>query len=115
MKRAPRRLQRKRTKGWRKPKGAVCVTRPGKWGNPYTLSDYNIVNADDTPAPRAVQLEQSRAMAVRDFEAALGAGLLDFSEADVRRELRGRDLLCWCNPGDACHADVLLRISNEGP
>lgn len=31
---------------------------------------------------------------------------------DVRRELAGRDLACWCKPGDPCHADVLLEIAN---
>jgi hypothetical protein len=32
----------------------------------------------------------------------------------VRRELRGKDLVCWCKPGKPCHADVLLEIAN-GP
>lgn len=27
-------------------------------------------------------------------------------------ELAGRDLACWCNPGDPCHADVLLEVAN---
>ncbi|MBU8830859.1 DUF4326 domain-containing protein [Mycolicibacterium goodii] len=26
--------------------------------------------------------------------------------------LRGRDLACWCAPGLACHADVLLELAN---
>ena len=30
-----RRIQRKRTKGWRMPKGAVYVGRPSPWGNPF--------------------------------------------------------------------------------
>lgn len=29
----PRRIQRKRTKGWRMPPAAVYVGRPGAWGN----------------------------------------------------------------------------------
>ncbi|MEU8516367.1 DUF4326 domain-containing protein [Kitasatospora sp. NPDC048722] len=33
---------------------------------------------------------------------------------DVRRELAGRDLMCWCPPTVECHADVLLAIAN-GP
>lgn len=28
--------------------------------------------------------------------------------------LRGHDLCCWCKPGQPCHADVLLRLANEG-
>lgn len=31
----------------------------------------------------------------------------------VRRWLAGRNLACWCPPGLACHADVLLEIANE--
>lgn len=29
-------------------------------------------------------------------------------------ELRGRNLACWCPPGCACHADVLLELANRG-
>lgn len=31
----PARIQRKRTKGWRMPEGAVYVGRGSKWGNPF--------------------------------------------------------------------------------
>ena len=31
----PKRIQLSRTKGWRKPEGAVVVSRPTKWGNPF--------------------------------------------------------------------------------
>jgi hypothetical protein len=27
--------------------------------------------------------------------------------------LRGKDLGCWCKPGEACHADVLIEIANK--
>lgn len=30
---------------------------------------------------------------------------------DVRRELAGRDLACWCELGSPCHADVLLEVA----
>ena len=36
----PDRIQRKRTKGWRKPPNSVIVTRPRKWGNPYDVDKY---------------------------------------------------------------------------
>ena len=29
-------------------------------------------------------------------------------------ELRGNNLACWCKVGTPCHADVLLRLANEG-
>lgn len=33
----PERIQRRRTKGWRMPEGAIYVGRPSKWGNPFQL------------------------------------------------------------------------------
>jgi hypothetical protein len=31
----PKRIQRKRIKGWRMPENAVYVGRPTRWGNPF--------------------------------------------------------------------------------
>lgn len=35
----PARIQLHRTKGWRKPEGAITVSRPTKWGNPFAYRD----------------------------------------------------------------------------
>lgn len=32
--------------------------------------------------------------------------------AEIKAELKGKDLVCWCAP-KPCHADVLLEIANE--
>jgi hypothetical protein len=32
----------------------------------------------------------------------------------ARRELAGKDLACWCQPSELCHADVLLEVANSG-
>jgi len=37
---------------------------------------------------------------------------LPYSVDDVVRELRGKDLACWCKPNQPCHADVLLELAN---
>lgn len=37
--------------------------------------------------------------------------VLPVSVADVRRELAGRDLACWCPLGEPCHRDVLLAVA----
>jgi len=34
----PKRIQRKRTRGWKMPKNTVYVGRPTKWGNPFKLT-----------------------------------------------------------------------------
>src|SRR5262245_42589187 len=100
--RRPVRVQQSRARGWRKPEGAVSVARPSRWGNPFIVSEH-----------------QTRAQAVENFELALREGRLQFSVASVRRELAGKDLMCWCPLEDEdgkpvpCHADVLLRVANE--
>lgn len=38
--------------------------------------------------------------------------LLRVTVDDVRRELTGKNLACWCPPGSPCHADVLLEVAN---
>jgi hypothetical protein len=75
---------------------AVVVSRPGRWGNPWKVSDG-----------------LSPEVAVARYRAALLGGRLDFTVKDVRAVLGGRNLACWC-PSDApCHGDVLLAIANE--
>jgi hypothetical protein len=46
----PRRVQLRRTRGWKKPDGAISAARPHKWGNPFKVG----VHAVD--AAEAVQL-----------------------------------------------------------
>jgi hypothetical protein len=29
------------------------------------------------------------------------------------RQLRGKNLACWCKPGQPCHADILLELANR--
>ena len=36
----PKGIQRKRTKGWRMPPGAVYDGRPTKWGNPFSVAAH---------------------------------------------------------------------------
>jgi hypothetical protein len=52
--------------------------------------------------------------AVMLFRRDLIAGVLPFTVDDVRRELNGSDLICWCKAGAPCHADVLLAVANGG-
>jgi hypothetical protein len=92
----PRRIRLRRQRGWRKPPGAVVVARPSRWGNPFPIGP-----------------DRTRAEAVTAYERALLGGELGFTVDDVRRELAGRDLACWCPEDEPCHADVLLRVAND--
>lgn len=98
---APKRVQLSRRKGYRKPDGAVVVSRPSKWGNPF-----------------ARKPDESPDVPVEMFRAYLQRGELNVTTADVRAELRGKDLACWCKlppPGqpDICHGAVLLELANS--
>jgi hypothetical protein len=120
----PQRLQRSRRKGYRKPAGAVSVSRPSKWGNPYVLgrtgdarhwtgwyvgeigdewANHGSYPTEAEAAVRAVEL-------YRLHTGPMGNHELDVEE--VRRELGGKDLVCWCPLNRPCHADVLLEIAN---
>lgn len=90
----PRRIQLRRTAGWRKPDNTVVVARPGRWGNPFDDAEtYRLWLNGWISGP---QLPNRPGHDV------------------IRAELRGKNLACWCAPGGACHADVLLEIANGG-
>lgn len=99
----PKRIQLSRRKGWRKPDGAVVVARPTKWGNPF-----------------AVTPELPQRDAVLAFQLWLTTdAAADMPERKARiltdlHTLKGKDLACWCGLDKPCHADVLLRLANEG-
>ena len=91
----PKRIQRKRTKGWKMPEGAVYVGRPSKWGNHHRVGDNDPL--DDLPMDRAA--------AVYHFWRYIER--LDWTMLDeCRTELRGKDLACWC-PLDALPRPVV--------
>ncbi len=108
----PKRIQRKRAKGWRLPEGAVCVTRPGKFGNPFTVKGMRNAGYkmhDDI----AIQVCVGAYRAWMKGEDHWAHSIPQPAPPDVS-ELRGKDLACWCKIGDPCHADVLLEIANGG-
>jgi hypothetical protein len=105
----PDRIQRRRTKGWRMPDGAVYVGRPSKWGNPYVIRGRWVTGLFYEEHLAAVGEE--RGLAVRLFREHIAAGRW-LSHEIIRAELRGKDLVCWCPLDQPCHADVLLEIAN---
>ena len=93
---APKRIQRKRTKGWKMPPNTVYVGRPTIFGNPY------LVNRGGWDRREAFEL-------FRLFMSQTSTGFI----RDRLKELRGKDLACWCPLDQPCHADILLAIANE--
>ena len=99
----PGRIQMRRTKGWRKPPGAIYVGRPGKWGNPYRVGDVGSGDIALTANDCARMFPEQIAADIADSIVGL---------AIMRTELRGHDLACWCPLDRPCHADVLLELAN---
>jgi len=100
---------------------AVIVDRRGKWGNPWTATSEAIWQDDGQgtlrmiPAPQASLVRIFREHLMGALARFAGSDLgLPFTAEDVRRELRGKDLACWCPLDEPCHADVLLQVANSG-
>ena len=100
----PIRLQLSRKKGYNlrelslRTNGleAVVITRASRWGNPVRVGS-------------GITLEA----AIKAHRSALLAGKLAYTPDDVRAQLRGKNLACWCPPGSPCHGDVLMEIANQ--
>jgi hypothetical protein len=105
----PKRIQRRRAKGWRMPENAVYVGRPTRYGNPF------IVGRDGT-RERCVELYSFLAQGYLCLSS--NARHDDQTRAHramqaAKKYLRGKDLACWCPLNQPCHADVLLQIANQ--
>lgn len=132
----PKRVQLRRTKGWRKPEGCIVVARPTRWGNPYPIGsvgvkyvgecvgagaghyDPNDVRGADQsiPAPHdRLNAAQAVALYRDDLTDSLDDDDPYYDELrQALTELRGHDLACWCPlDGSPCHADVLLELANR--
>lgn len=110
---SPRRVQLRRTKGWRMPPNTVKVDRSTRWGNPFHVGDP--VCMDGISVDYHLTAEQ----AVWEFRIWVTGGQSlpvyrrrPLTTDEIRRGLRGKNLACWCAPGKPCHADVLLEIAN---
>lgn len=90
-----KRIQRKRTKGWRMPENTVYVGRPSKFQNMCRVGIDVKTN------------EQ----AVFHFKRNISGNMVYLRM--VKDELKGKDLACWCPLDKPCHADVLLLIASQ--
>jgi hypothetical protein len=110
----PKRIQRRRTKGWKMPENCVCVTRPTVFGNPWQwrkAREAGYCGTDDELKAFAVQIYRewltNNARHGHGHDEQLAKLLARI------KELRGKDLACWCPLDKPCHADVLLEIANR--
>ena len=121
----PKRIQRRRTKGWRMPEGVIYVGRPSIWGNPFQVGCHARIGGHiGGPGPIAGFTWQYCIAA--DWQAGFttllsAADCVEWYRRLVENgwhknrlaELRGHDLACWCPLDKECHASVLLEICNR--
>lgn len=139
MSEAPHRVQLKRTKGWRMPPNTVKVDRTTRWGNPFNFKSPEYYWTAIACGERGDQAGR-HAASVNAFRKWIQGGLIllpgggvQLADKDnelpvalwpdvitpkpptigqIQRELRGKNLACWCRPDQPCHADVLLALAN---
>ena len=99
----PRRIQLRRTKGWRMPENTVKVDRSTKWGNPF------IPGEPITHQPGQVVRDKRHSVSLYAESAPKDEKLI----AAAKAELRGKNLACWCPLSEPCHADELLKLAND--
>jgi hypothetical protein len=75
------------------PEDAIYVGRPSKYGNPFSIGK-----------------DGNREEVIAKYE----KYLLNHTRLlkDIKRDLRGKDLVCFCKPL-ACHADIIMKYANE--
>lgn len=117
-----KRIQRKRTKGFRLPDKTLCVSRPSIWGNPYSLAEFGSL---------ALPLFRNTVLGIwdageLDSQPDLVSRAYDLHHAWQRQFRYGHPLdalraalksyefiACWCKEGSPCHADILLELANQ--
>jgi len=75
------------------PEDAVYIGRPSKWANPFVIGKDGDRN---TVKDKYIEYMKNNPQLI----------------ADVRAELKGKNLLCYCKPAQ-CHGDLLILISND--
>lgn len=129
---AAKRIQRKRSAGWKMPAGAKYVGRPTKFGNPFKLCGdmiyYDASHRRKILSPW-VLLYDNGGHTINEV-VGLYRDLLfdpetkkhDIEEAIREKfrimqksieELNGKDLACFCNVKNPCHCDPLLEFLNR--
>ena len=110
-----KRIQRKRTAGWKMPRGTVYVGRPSPLGNPFKAG----IHYDHQHAVDLFQLCVRRfpiqGHDINRWHDAGGsvAALIGIASGTLLQGLRGKNLACWCALDQPCHAEILLKMAND--
>jgi len=113
------------------PENTVYVGRGTKWGNPFCvmgknpylfcdashrrkiLGEWVIYDFEQTtPSTVGMAVEMYRRWLTHELNEAGIVRPCLLTLEDIRRELCGKNLACWCRTDQPCHADVLLELAN---
>ena len=109
----PERIQMTRQKPWRRDNpDAVIVDRSSRWGNPFRVDGKRVLCGIELWVFPSTEAAVAHAVRAFRWQLENHPNVVGFTVDDVRRELAGRDLACWCATGQPCHGDVLLEIAN---
>jgi hypothetical protein len=98
------------------PEGAVYVGRGSRWGNPLPGKIKGLTPEQIVNGYRDLVVLRKAVLVTPDFVITVRATDVDrpIPTADeIRDELRGRVLACWCAEGKPCHGDVHVEIANS--
>lgn len=122
----PTRIQRRRTKGFRLPPGTICITRPGRYGNPFVVGETyraawlariaNVHGLEWQELIKAGVTPKTKEEAVKWFKMHLETILKIWPESamkDIEELARAKHIACWCKEGEACHGDVWIEKIRE--
>lgn len=115
-----KRVQRKRTKGWKMPDNCKYVGRPTAWGNPFKLTPDGWIMCYSTnrkildpwilwSATGGFCLTDIVELYERWIKGELHKHSCLPTPPDIE-ELRGRDLACFCSLSSTCHVDILIKL-----
>lgn len=122
----PRRIQRKRVKGWRMPENTVSVCRPGIYGNPFPAGPY-MTQQEAVDVYRKWWEGRGWIDGIHWYEDQMGM-LMGAMFQTEPHPLRDHNVACWCKlcgghqdglplgvqciACDPCHSVVVLEIAN---
>jgi hypothetical protein len=109
----PQRIQLSRKKGWRMPPNTVKVDRSTKWGNPFIIIKDPVENRPiGAETDLSINECNTAKEAVYKFKKLLELPAQESFVKQIKQELKGKNLACWCKLSNPCHAEILLEIAN---
>jgi hypothetical protein len=80
----------------------ILIDRRSKWGCPFSTKSHS----------KAKYLVKTRKESIDKHKEWLQYGDGQYLLEDLH-ELEGKVLGCWCNPGQTCHGDIIVKLVNN--